>query len=91
VILLVHDVVLSLLLPTNGSAESVAIANELKIAKYIGSNVEVRQAVVIHTDNKASVTVAAWTSNDDLCILFLHFVLLLRCNAVVMVMILSGL
>jgi len=71
VVLLVHDVVLTLRLPAGPSSESAAVTNELKIAKYIGDSVHVRQAVVICTDNKSvasQCTVAVWTSNDDLCI-----------------------
>ena len=74
VVLLVHDVVLTLILPSSPSADSAAVvvANELKISKYIGDGVHIRQAVVIHTDYKSVVdqfTVAVWTSADDLCIL----------------------
>jgi len=71
VVLLVHDVVLTLQLPTDAVSESAVITNELNIAKYVGDNVTVRQAVVIRADNKHSTsqcTVAAWTSTDDLCI-----------------------
>jgi len=66
-------VLLTLLLPTDALTDFPIVTNELKIARYIGNNVHVRQAVVIRTDNKYSTsqcTVAAWTSNDDLCILF---------------------
>jgi len=72
VVLLVHDLVLTLVLPTSPSADSASVINELKISKYVGDGVHVRQAVVIHTDYKSishQFTVAVWTSNDDLCIL----------------------
>ena len=72
-IVLVHDVVLTFLLPTDSLCQSASVTNELKLVRYIGSDsVHVRQAVVIHADNKPSTsqcTLAVWTSNDDLCIL----------------------
>jgi len=75
VVLLIQDVVITLLLPTNASSESAVVTNELKITKYVGDNVHVHQAVVIRTGNKQSAsqcTVAAWVSTDVLCILCFH-------------------
>jgi len=72
VVLLIHDLLLTLQLPTSRPSDSAAVTNELKIAKFIGDNVHVRQAVVIRTDKSVAsqYTVAAWTSADDLCILY---------------------
>jgi len=85
---LIHDVVLTFQLPTDTSAsQSASVINELKIAKYIGSdNIHVRQAVVIHSDSKPSssqCTLAVWTSNDDLCILYFTFDIAIFVNVTV--------
>jgi len=74
VVLLVHDVLLTLTLPSSLAFQSATavVTSELKLAKFIGDDIHVRQAVVIHTENKSvtnQFTVAVWTSNDDLCIL----------------------
>jgi len=78
VVLLVHDVLLTLHRHAEAWSESASVINELKLAKYVGDKVHVRHALVIRTDNKPytdQCTVAVWVSSDDLCILLFHLLM----------------